>query len=106
MRWMYTTSLILSRFLPLFHNPISNWKKKERKKKESNNSTRLSKCEEPQFSLFIPSSKGKKEKSDAPKTVDGREHGVKQIQTTAPVFYLRDSNSFTASSFSDCVLSG
>lgn len=83
MRWMYTTSLILSRFLPLFHNPISNWKKKERKKKESNNSTRLSKCEEPQFSLFIPSSKGKKEKSDAPKTVDGREHGVKQMQTTA-----------------------
>lgn len=59
---MYTTSLILSRFLPLFHNPISNWKKKERKKKESNNSTRLSKCEEPQFSLFIPSSKGKKRK--------------------------------------------
>lgn len=29
MRWMYATSLILSRFSPLFHNPTSNQEKKK-----------------------------------------------------------------------------
>lgn len=88
MRWMYTTSLILSRFLPLFHNPISNWKKKERKKKESNNSTRLSKCEEPQFSLFIPSSKGKKRKVRCSKNCWWRGARSKANANNCPCFLL------------------